>query len=116
MATRKQTKTQTQPTATSYRHGDLIIVTTPKATTKGLKLVPGNALATGTATGHSHRFTPAANGKLYALDGGNLLLRVTKPVKLVHEEHADIKLAAGDYVVAHKRQYDRETGWTAVQD
>jgi hypothetical protein len=108
------TTTTTQPTA--YRHGDLIIHATDKAPVKGLKVIPGNALATGTATGHSHRFTPAANAKLYAGENGVMRLRVIKAVRLTHEEHADLKLAPGDYFVAHKRQYDRENGWVAVQD
>lgn len=45
-----------------------------------------------------------------------MILRVAKSVTLTHEEHQDIQLAAGDYVVSHKRQYDRDNGWQNVAD
>ena len=110
MATKMQTQRQI------VRHGDLVLHPVDKVPVKGLKSLPGTSLATGTATGHSHRFTPSAGAKLYDEGDGTMLLRVVKPVKLVHEEHADLKLAIGDWRVSHKRQYDRENGWTAVQD
>ena len=105
--------------AQCIRHGDLVLWKT-EIPTKGLKTIPGNALATGSATGHSHKFVPAKNAKQYDRGDGTRLLVVSgdgkAPVRLVHEEHEDIRLENGDYLVTHKRQYDRDNGWTNVVD
>ena len=56
MATAKK-KTDDRP----IRMGDLVAHRLPtKAVVKGLKRIPGAALATGSATGHSHRLSPAS--------------------------------------------------------
>ena len=112
MATKTEKTKQGEP----VRHGDLVLHPIPKTKTTGMKTVKGNALATGTATGHSHRFVPAANAKLYDDGKGNVVLRVAKAVRLVHQEHADIRLTQGDYRVVHMIQYDREHGWAPVAD
>ena len=86
------------------------------ATVKGLKRIPGAILATGTATRHSHRLSPAASVVLYDEGDGKILARVTSRVRHLHEEHEVVVLEPGDYRVTHKRAYDADHGWRAVVD
>jgi hypothetical protein len=56
-------------------------------------------LAEGEATGHSRHIAEPGLSELYKA-GGRLYLRVTgEQATLVHQEHAPIKLPAGDYRV-----------------
>jgi hypothetical protein len=98
------------------RHGDIILTPITGELPETLKAVRGTALATGTATGHSHRFAPAAHAKLYDSGDGVLILRVAKAVKVSHEEHETVTLGEGDWRVTHKRQYDAANGWVNVVD
>lgn len=100
----------------AVRHGDIVLHPISSVPVDKYPRVQGNALAVGSATGHTHRFEPAENAELYNENGGTMVLRVLKPVRLVHEEHRDIELAPGDWRVSHKRQYDADHGWSAVQD
>jgi hypothetical protein len=97
-----------------YRQGDVLMVrlgdgvtrpeTDDEVTTDGI------ILAYGEVTGHAHRLsyspgkarikafkTPTAvNDRLMTLD---------EVAKLLHEEHGEITLPAGDYIVRQQREY-----------
>ena len=112
MATAKK-KTDDRP----IRMGDLVAHRLPtKAVVKGLKRIPGAALATGSATGHSHRLSPASAAALYDEGEGKIIARVTAKVKHLHEEHEVAVLEPGDYRITKKRAYDADHGWRAVVD
>ena len=99
------------------RLGDLVAHRLAKpATVKGLKRIPSAILATGTATGHSHRLSPASEVSLYDEGDGKILARVTAKVKHLHQEHAVAMLEPGDYRIMLKRAYDADHGWRAVVD
>jgi hypothetical protein len=102
--------------AIDIRHGDIHIQPVKRSPVAKLKIIKGASLATGSATGHSHRFSPAGNATLYDMGDGVRILRVRKAVKLSHEEHATVTLKPGDYRVSLKRQYDKALGQRPVQD
>jgi len=64
----------------------------------------GGVLATGLATGHTHRFPEVKNVELFALEGlEDMELVVKKATKLVHDQHKEIKVEAGTYTVRRQR-------------
>lgn len=87
-----------------YRHGDLLVASTPSLPAGGKKL-HHLVLAEGELTGHSHRITEKEGATLYQA-GGQLYLTVTAPtVTLVHQEHGPISLTRGTYRVWRQREY-----------
>jgi hypothetical protein len=106
---------------TILRHGDVILEATELVVSEGAVKAPGNAygvvLAQGTATGHSHVLS-GGRAELYTEDGKDYrILRVFEVGTLTHEEHADIQIEPGTYLVSIKRQYtEDDRGWADVQD
>jgi hypothetical protein len=99
-----------------WRQGDVLIMQADKV--KPGAEVPRDkgrvVLAYGEVTGHAHAIkTPAA--KLYelatpaadaaALALGERILRSRTGMRLQHEEHDEIKLPAGSFLVRHQREY-----------
>lgn len=100
------------PAPALVRHGDVLVAAIdalPAAATPR----PGNVLAHGEITGHSHRFVPAEGGSLL-VEGGQLYLRVTGTVTLTHEEHGPIRLEPGLYRVWRQREYTPEAVRTVM--
>lgn len=98
-----------------YRQGDVLLI-------RRVRAIPTDAkpkardndrviLAYGESTGHSHQILVA--DRLPAADDAVLLtvaesatfLRLAKKAQLVHEEHAAIDLAPGNYEIVHQREY-----------
>ena len=71
-------------------------------------------LARGEATGHTHSLD-AAHVNLIAESGG-LILEVTEPTELVHQEHDPILLQPGRYIPVQQHEYDWLEGWRRIQD
>jgi hypothetical protein len=70
-------------------------------------------LAYGEVTGHAHAIDDTLESPAAALyedpsGDGSFYLRVTDATGLVHEEHARIDLAPGDYRVTRQREYTPE--------
>lgn len=84
-----------------YQQGDVLI--------RKIEAIPANAtkldhkiLAEGEATGHAHR----ASGAVLYEHEGVLYLRANSADTITHEEHATVKLPAGDYRIGIVREYD----------
>lgn len=86
-----------------YRHGD-VLVQSVETLPASAQPRPGNALAYGEVTGHSHRIREVQQAQLYAT-GDALYLALSAPSTLIHEEHATIPLPAGFYRVWMQREY-----------
>lgn len=94
-----------------YRQGDVIIIQTDKKAMKGAdKEIPREGgrvvLAHGEVTGHSHAI--ADLNAMFVLNEQTMkrYLEVKDaPVKLRHEEHAEIQLPAGVYEIRIQNEY-----------
>ena len=89
------------------RQGDVLVTpvdsippgSSPELTENGLVI-----LAKGEATGHHHSVDAAVAG-MVAVDGLRFLsIREIAPLR--HQEHAEIRLPAGNYEVRIQREYD----------
>lgn len=62
--------------------------------------------ATGTNTGHRHRIVGFTKfGGVAYQDGEAVLVRLTEPNVIIHEEHGPIPLEPGDYEVRIQKQF-----------
>lgn len=97
-----------------YRHGDLAITQISQEEAK--KLIVGDAfkhnksfvLAEGETTGHKHLLTTSNVDDLnvFVDDQGRYILQVEKQATLTHEEHKQIDIMPGWYVVSPEREHD----------
>jgi hypothetical protein len=91
-----------------YRQGDVLIRRIdglPKQ--KAVKRESG-AILEGEATGHVHRIAELTQAEVLEI-GDGVYLRVGETgVRIVHEEHADVVLPAGNYEVVRQREYSPE--------
>lgn len=101
---------QAEPTGPVYRQGDVLLVPlehAPKPATPVMQRPGRLILAEGEATGHAHAILDDAAElvtaewprRLYLIVGG------TRPVELVHEEHATLLIEPGTYEVRRQREY-----------
>ncbi|MFC6593140.1 hypothetical protein ACFP81_15115 [Deinococcus lacus] len=88
-----------------YRHGDVLLQKVSTLPTGQRR--PGNTLAHGEVTGHSHRFSDPASVQLWQV-GPQLYAEVFCAADLIHEEHATIRLEPGMYQVWMQREYSPE--------
>lgn len=94
------------------RQGDVLLIPTSE-TVKDTKL-PHLTLAEGEVTGHRHRISQG-EAELYE-HAGTLYLKVLSPTALLtHEEHQQIAIPKGDWMVRIQREYEPE-GWRYVAD
>ncbi len=102
-----------------YRHGDVGLVPVAVDVTAAKQRKDG-ILARGEVTGHAHRIAEAdlAGAEIYDLADGRSVLRVTAEggISIVHEEHAPIQVAPGDYEIRIAREYDEEEEFRRVSD
>ena len=92
-----------------YRQGDVFLQTINEIPKEAQQLKPhkrGYVLAEGEATGHAHTVDPQKT--LMYLVGINMYLKVLEEVQLRHEEHGDVILPTGDYMVYRQREYSPE--------
>ncbi|WP_407572570.1 hypothetical protein [Deinococcus altitudinis] len=89
-----------------YRHGDVLVQRVqvlPSAHPR-----PGVTLARGEVTGHSHRFSQAAQVQLYQAGAETFVEVLGERADLIHEEHRTITLPRGYYRVWMQREYSPE--------
>jgi hypothetical protein len=89
-----------------YRHGDVLVQAVPALPAAHPR--PGVTLARGEVTGHSHRFSVAAQVQLYQAGVETYLEVLGEQADLIHEEHATITLPRGYYKVWMQREYSPE--------
>jgi hypothetical protein len=93
------------------RQGDVILI--PTESIEGEQL-PHLTLAEGEVTGHRHRISEG-EAELYERNG-TLYLKVLSPTALLtHEEHNQIAIPQGDWMIRIQREYEPE-GWRYVAD
>lgn len=99
-----------------FRQGDVLIVeVTEEAKGKEIPRVNGEiVLAYGEATGHHHHI-PNKGATLFAVNENLRMLKTAEEVELRHEEHATIKLPAGNFQVIQQRE-NTALGWKTVLD
>ena len=93
------------------RQGD-VILTVAKAI-EGKKL-SHLTLAEGEVTGHSHRISEG-QAELYEKDGTLYLKILSETATLTHEEHNQIQIPQGNWMVRIQREYEPQ-GWRYVAD
>ncbi len=86
--------------AKQYRQGDVLLTLAEiPASAKPLVLKDRVILAHGEVTGHHHSIVVKRNKFAAFTDGEQMYLRVKSQVVLEHQEHADIVVEPGDYIV-----------------
>lgn len=91
--------------STLYRQGDVLIRRIQALPAPKGKQRKSGVLAEGEVTGHAHRVEDLASAEVLEIENG-LYLRVGEEgVRIVHEEHAPIELAPGNYEVEIQREY-----------
>ncbi|MEC4984552.1 MAG: hypothetical protein SAJ37_02435 [Oscillatoria sp. PMC 1068.18] len=93
------------------RQGDVLLLPTKQVT--GEK-VPHLILAEGEVTGHTHRISDG-QAELYEKDGTLYLRVLSETATLTHEEHKQIQVPQGDWMVRIQREYEPQ-GWRYVAD
>lgn len=110
-------KTTQRGKAMQMRQGDVFVRKIRKLP-DGLKPCAAkdgrHVLAYGEATGHSHSISEL-DGTLSIDAEGRMFLRTEAGCELVHQEHAPIKIPAGDYSVTIQREY-QPAGFRNVMD
>ncbi len=92
------------------RQGDVLVQSAPKSATPVAPIARDNGrivLAYGAVTGHAHAIHDA-EAELFSLpDTDDRFLRImaSSGVSLVHEEHTEIHLPPGDYIVRRQREF-----------
>lgn len=93
------------------RQGDVLL--SPLGDVQGYRLAH-LTLAEGEVTGHSHRIADG-QAELYEQDGTLYLRVLSKTATLTHEEHNDIQIPHGNWMVRIQREYEPQ-GWRYVAD
>ena len=102
------------PIGTLYRHGDVLIKRVANLPL-GSQKRPGNILAHGEVTGHSHRIRQAEAMQLWEQNNTMFLEVIGEKATLVHEEHRPLELTKGIYQVWRQREY-RPDRYVEVED
>lgn len=100
----------------AYRQGDVLLILRPAGSVPAsAKKLPHRVLAEGEVTGHAHKITEGT-ADLFD-DAGKKFLRVisAQGATLVHDEHHQHTIPAGDYEVLIQREYE-PNGWRTVAD
>lgn len=83
------------------RQGDVILMPVTKITGKKLSHL---ILAAGEVTGHAHRISEGC-AELYDHNGVLYLRVLSKTALLTHEEHQELHIPQGDWLVKIQREY-----------
>lgn len=91
-----------------HRQGDVLFVKVANLPPKVIER-KNTVLVDGEATGHAHRLTV---GQIWQTREGGLFLEARAGSKIVHEEHAPLKLEPGYWQVIRQREYSPQSvGW-----
>ena len=92
------------------RHGDLLIkpIEADKSKLKFIGKFESFTLAKGETTGHSHKLTaePKTAFSVYQNKQGQYILEMEGNGKITHEEHSEVSLIPGMYVVGNEKEYN----------
>jgi hypothetical protein len=88
-----------------YRQGDVIIK--PSEIPSDVKPTAESVIAYGEVTGHAHRFVEG-RGTIFENPATKLrfLLVIPGGLSVTHEEHEDVNLPEGNYILITQREYD----------
>lgn len=87
------------------RQGDILLCPVESFPT-GLE-AKNKILAYGEVTGHSHRFEDDDDTVLVKVsNSGTQYIDVLKPTELKHEEHGNVTIDTGKYILRRQREYD----------
>ena len=86
-----------------YRHGDLSIRQVAKIPDNVIQLSP-TIIAFGEKTGHNHQLVGQV--QVYETPDKQIHFEAKQDVIVKHQEHNTLKIAKGNYVVIHEREYD----------
>lgn len=87
-----------------WRHGDVMIAAVAEIPT-GARRRPGQVLARGEVTGHSHRVAEIGAAELWEAMGLTYLTITAETATLIHDEHKPIVLPHGTYRFWQQREY-----------
>jgi len=97
-----------------YRQGDVLLKEIEKC--EGVEIAQGmKILAYGEATGHKH-ILKGEKVRFYETTGGQVQVQVERTAQLVHDEHEEIEIPAGNYQVVLQREFDLVSGVRQVMD
>ncbi len=83
------------------RHGDILLESSDENVSDATD--DGIIVAEGESTGHKH----ALKGKAKVVKkNGKKFVKVSGKAKIVHDEHKEITLKKGTYLVKHQREYN----------
>lgn len=89
-----------------FRHGDILLKEIPTIPEYAEKL-DTSILAEGEQTGHNHKLT--GSYQLYEIKNSKSetvkFLNVEKSTKLTHQEHNQLIITPGKYIVVNEREY-----------
>ncbi len=84
-----------------YRQGDVLLIEVP-ALPPRTKVVKSGVVLRGESTGHAHRIL--GGSVLVGADPSAMFVVAEEGTRLVHDEHAPIRLPAGNYQVIRQRE------------
>lgn len=94
-----------------FRQGDVLVAplsgAMPGAVTRVKRDAGRIVLAYGEVTGHAHAIH-SSDATLWENADGARYLEVKRAVRLLHEEHAEIRIPAGHYQIIRQREYSPE--------
>jgi hypothetical protein len=88
-----------------WRHGDVLIAASAEGVPGVAERRPGQVLAWGEVTGHSHRVAEAGAAEVWEARGALWLKITAASATVVHEEHRALTLPRGVYRVWTQREY-----------
>lgn len=95
-----------------YRQGDVLIMQVSTGSKKVGKEIERDkdrvVLEYGELTGHAHAIMECEVTFAWVEGELDRLLRVKEPATVRHEEHAEIRLPVGEYIVRRQREYSPE--------
>lgn len=89
-----------------YRQGDILIKAVSKVPKGRKKFRKDGVLAEGETTGHMHRVENTVDASVFEIDD-KLMVTTEKGIRILHEEHGDINLPAGNYEVVRQREHTK---------
>lgn len=91
----------------NYRHGDIGLHLTKKATGTEVKHNGSFVLAEGETTGHAHRITVKnPDDMTITRDGDVYFITLRTEGEITHEEHKRLVILAGTYEMKHEREFN----------
>jgi hypothetical protein len=96
------------------RQGDVLLLPSSDKFYRNSTKLSHLTLAFGEVTGHSHRITQG-KAELYQKDGTLYLRVLSETATLTHEEHKQIEIPQGTWMLRIQREYQQE-GFRYVAD